>query len=212
MQKSINSDTVANLNGDIISLVELAKSIGWEGVRKLSIYRILYLSSVLYSFKYPSVKNPFLEHYHFSVVATGPYSDDVKNSITFLEANEYIDKRDGDFYVLGKNPLPNLSQLPDHDIKKQWIKIILLILGVYGEGKVYEFVIRDPQYQDNIMRNLVTELDVSADNQSTKTLNQFKSSFEETLGSKASKIDSKEYLELYFDYVFSKVLKGEIKL
>jgi hypothetical protein len=73
-------------------------------------------------------------------------------------------------------------------------------------------VIRDPQYQDNIERNLITEIDVSAANLSTVALNQFKASFEETLGSKAERIDSKEYLELYFDYVFSKVLKGEIRL
>ena len=212
MQKPISSDTVPYISGDIVCLIELASSIGWEGVRELSIYRILYLSSVLYSFRYPSATNPFIEHYHFSVVPTGPYSDDIKNSIIFLEANEFIEQSKGNIYIPGKNPTPEISRLPNHEIKKQWIKTILLILGVYGESKVYEFVNRDPQYQDNIERNLITEIDVSAANLSTVALNQFKASFEETLGSKAERIDSKEYLELYFDYVFSKVLKGEIRL
>ncbi|MBX2991238.1 MAG: hypothetical protein KF749_08720 [Bacteroidetes bacterium] len=206
------SDTVPNINGDIVSLIDLASSIGWDGIRELSIYRILYLASVLFSFRNPATKNPFLDHYHFSVVPTGPYSDDVRSSVAFLEANEYVRRSSKDVFTLGDNTLPDISRLPNHETKRDWLKTILLLLGVYGESKVYEFVIRDPQYQDNIERNLVTEIDVSRTNRSISTLNSFKSSFEETLGSKANKIDSKEYLELYFDYVFSKVLKGEFKL
>jgi|GEM_PF-540209 len=212
MQKPTSDDVRPNIRGDIVTLIDLALSIGWEGVREPSISRILYLAGVLYSFMYSDKRNPFSEHYHFSVEPTGPYSNDVKSSITFLDSNEYISRIKENIYALGTNPLPHISTLPDHEIKKQWMKTILYILGTYGEGKIYEFVIRDPQYQDNMERNLISEINIGPDNESLRTLNQFKSSFEESLGTKAKQIDANKYLELYFEYVFSKVLKGEIKL
>jgi len=37
----------------------------------------------------------------------------------------------------------------------------------------------------------------------------FKSAFEESLGNDKNKINSQTYLELYFEYVFGKILKRE---
>ncbi len=214
MKNKSTKEILSSINADIVTLIKLTSDIGWDRIRKLSIYRILYLSSVLYSFKNPGKENPFIESYHFDIDSTGPYCQDINNSLTFLESNEYLKKDDNTFTLNTErlSDLADLSQIQDQEKKEEWLKTIIHILGIYGENKIYDFVIRDPQYQDHIARNVPKELNIDMDNKTIEVLNSFKGAFEKTLGKDAEQIDDKEYLELYFEYVFSKVLKGDIEL
>lgn len=212
MQKSTDKEAVvARINGDIITVMQYAEVIGWKPIREQSISRTLYLSSVLYSFRHGEENNPFSDDYHFSIDATGPFYSLINNSMVFLESNGYIERVDKNGFNIGQAKVIDISKLPDYEIKSGWLKSIFYILGLYGESRIYEFIIRDPQYQEHLQSNDIKELNLDRDNKTIKFLNEFKKTFEETLGKDSEKIDDKEYLELYFEYIFSKVLKGDLE-
>lgn len=195
-------------NGDIISLIEIASEIGWSGIREMSINRVFYLASVLYSFVYPEKNNIFNEDYIFFLSIRGPYFEGIDNSITFLLANDYISEDDG-FYRLSHRKLPDMSKLPFNFEKKEWIRVITYILGIYGEEKIYDFIFRDPEYQKSLQSNSIKTINTDKDNETLFTLNKFKAAFEDTIDMQAAKVDAKMYLRLYFEYVFSVIIKGD---
>jgi len=211
MQDMPNNETLNVVNSDIVVLTKLASGVGWDSIRELSVYRMLYLASILYSFKYPHHDNMFSRYYHFDIDSAGPYSDEIKKSLVFLESNEYLIRNDNSF-KLNPERADAVLKAAIFSEKENWLKAIIYILGLYGEGKIYEFVIRDPQYQDHIERNVPKELDIEGDNKTIRILNKFKQAFEKNIGDKATGINDTEYLTLYFEYVFSKVVKGEIDL
>lgn len=195
---------------DILLLLKLSSEIGWNGLLEVSIIRILYLCSVLYTFKYPKCSNPFSEEYEFTVELRGPHCDLISDTLFFLETNTYIIKENNKKkYMLNYKKIPNIEKMPNYIEKKEWIEIIIYILGVYGEEKIYEFIFRDPEYQNNLHRNEKLPINVKKDNKTIIVLNEFKEAFEKTLATESIKLDDKRYLELYFEYVFSKILKGE---
>ncbi len=213
MQKSTDKDAiVARINGDILTIINLADDIGWKPIHEQSISRILYLASVLYAFRHTEGQNPFSDDYHFSIDATGPFYYLINNSLAYLESNDFIIRENKNKITIGDNKLKELNILPDYDSKKIWLGILFYILGIYGESRIYEFIIRDPEYIEHLQTNKLKELNTNRYNKTVTFLNEFKKTFEETLGQKANQIDDKEYLELYFEYVFGKVLKGEIEL
>ena len=75
--------------------------------------------------------------------------------------------------------------------------------------KIYEFIFRDPEYQTTIKSNTQQGLNTDLNNETVKTLKSFQEAFEETLTEQKEKLSSQTYLELYFEYVFSKILKRE---
>lgn len=89
-----NSATVSRINGDILTIIDLSEKLGWDTIREQSVSRILYLATVLYSFRYPSHSNPFSKDYHFSIDSTGPFYTLLNNAFAFLESNDYIMKHD----------------------------------------------------------------------------------------------------------------------
>ena len=52
-------------------------------------------------------------------------------------------------------------------------------------------------------------LNIGEDNTTVKFLNSFKMAFEEKLYNKEDALDNRKYLELYFEYIFGKILRGE---
>ena len=79
-------------------------------------------------------------------------------------------------------------------------------MGLYGESKIFGFTINDPLYKECIETNIQKILDTSSlENKTVKVLNDFKSAFEDTLDD-VSNISREEYLELYFEYIFSKII------
>ena len=57
------------------------------------------------------------------------------------------------------------------------------------------------------MSNQSSEIQVTPENETLLVLNDFKKAFEETL-SDTSSISKEEYISLYFDYIFSQIIKG----
>ena len=194
---------------DILAIFKLASDIQWKEVRQNSIYRILYLSSVLYSFRYPDKDNPF-SIYKFSVDPTGPYDSNISGALDFLIKDEYITRTSGDdVFGLGKNSSDDVFKIDIGQERFEWLKQVMYILGIYGENKIYEFIFRDPEYQTTIKSNTQQGLNTDLNNETVKTLKSFQEAFEETLTEQKEKLSSQTYLELYFEYVFGKILKRE---
>lgn len=210
MEKEINDKRDQYLiYTDILAIFKLASDIQWKEVRQNSIYRILYLSSVLYSFRYPNKNNPF-SFYKFSVDPTGPYDSNISSALDFLIKDEYITRTTGDdIFELGINSSENVFKIDIGQERYEWLKQVMYILGIYGENKIYEFIFRDPEYQTIIKSNTQQGLNTDLNNETVKTLNSFQEAFEETLTAQKEKLSSQTYLELYFEYVFSKILKRE---
>lgn len=210
MKKEINAKRDQYLiYTDILAIFKLASDIQWKEVRQNSIYRILYLSSVLYSFRYPNQDNPF-SIYKFSVDPTGPYDSNISGALDFLIKDEYIMRTTGeDVYGLGKNSSDDVFEIEIGQERFEWLKQVMYILGIYGENKIYDFIFRDPEYQTTIKSNTQQGLNTDMNNETVKTLKGFQGAFEETLKEKKEKLSSQTYLELYFEYIFSKILKRE---
>lgn len=194
---------------DIIAILKYAESIQWKEVRKNSIYRIIYLSSVLYSFKHPELENPFT-NYKFSIDITGPYDSNIAAGIDFLLKDDYIKRTLGDdVFSIGTNSSESVFNIEITQERFAWLKQVMYILGIYGEDKIYDFIFRDPEYQTKIKSNTQKGLNIDINNETVNTLKKFQQAFEESLSAEFSKLSSQEYLELYFEYIFSKILKRE---
>jgi len=197
------------INIDILSIFEFGKSIEWNSVRENSIYRILYLSSVFYSFRFSESENPF-SIYNFSVNINGPFDSNVLSSINFLLKDDYIVRVEGDdVFQLGTNKINESFDADLSSERREWIKQIIYILGIYGENKIYEFIFRDPEYQDNLKSNTHKGLNIGEDNKTIDTLKKFEEAFQQSLGDEVKDLLPQRYLELYFEYVFGKILKRE---
>lgn len=204
-----NQQNLNKVNADIVGLVQLAEEIGWESINEWSIQRIFYLCTVLYSFKRPLSQNPFMEQYKFAVDLRGPYSDIVSDSLLDLQSQYFIKKSIENSYTLLERDFSILNKLPDYVLRHEWISIVIFILGIYGEDKIYDFIFKDPEYVDTIKRQSAKSIDTSSENLSLSNLKMFKKIFEENLGQQAESLKDKDYLEMYFEFVFSKILKGE---
>lgn len=194
---------------DILAIFKNGTNIQWKEIRQNSIYRILYLSSVLYSFIYPERSNPF-KIYKFNVDSSGPYDSNISSALNFLIKDEYLERVNGDdILALSLNSNSNVFKIDTSQERYDWIKNVMYILGIYGENKIYDFIFRDPQYQTTIKSNSQQGLNTDVDNITIVTLKSFQAAFEETLATRQGEVSSQTYLELYFEYIFSKILKRE---
>lgn len=197
-------------NDDIIFILYAGLKIGWEEIKPQSINRIIYLSKVLYSFVNESEPN-IMGYYHFTSNTSGPISSIINRSLVNLESNEFVssNKTGVQLNIKGEKLLNILDSSIDSVklSRQEWYKSILLLLGKYGENKVFSFTINDPLYKENIESNSPKEIAFTDDeNKTLKVLNSFKEAFEKSIQDTSS-IDKGEYLELYFDYVFSQIIK-----
>jgi hypothetical protein len=175
---------------------------GWASIVNPSFQRILYLAKVLYAFRHGNIE-PMFGYLHFSAYMNGPFSDLIDKSITFLLSRGNISENDGAIsFVNGED----LLEMIDKE-KKDWIRSILLLLGKYGEERIFGFVINDPSFDDAIKTNSRKELDLSIESETVKKLKSFRQAFEKTLDIDPS-VDDKKYIDLYFDYIFGQIIKG----
>lgn len=208
-----SNDKTSRINADIYTILDISYSVGWNGIRQISIYRILYLATILYSFRFENTPNPFIEDYHFTISLRGPYYEGVDKSITFLLLNKYILlDNDTDMYKMGTNKIGQIKKIPNFLEKKKWLEIVIHILGIYGEDKIYDFIFRDPEYQKSLQKNSQTQINIHENNETIEILNRFKKAFEQSLEKEIIDLDPIRYLKLYFEYVFSIILKGEAEL
>lgn len=189
-------------NADMMTIVAHARKIGWDPISYNSLQRVTYMMKVLYAFCHEEA-NPF-SLYHFNVSIFGPYSELIDNSLTFLLSSQrLLGEKDGDVRL---NSLDGVDVIDNEKIS--WIDTILLILGKYGENKIFSFIVNDPAYYQSVKANLFSEIDTSLENDTLNVLNDFKKAFEETLGDTSS-ISKEEYIGLYFDYLFGQVIKKD---
>lgn len=195
-----NKEELMLANADIMTIIAHAKRIGWDSVSTHTLQRVVYLMKVLYSFCHAE-ENEF-GLYHFSVTIFGPYSDLVNKSLAFLLSSQrLLGDLDGEVNLNSIDGVDSIS-----DAKKKWIDVILLILGRYGESKVFSFIVNDPQYEQSVKANISSEINTDLENDTLKVLNDFRKAFEETLKDTSS-ISSEEYISLYFDYLFGQIIK-----
>lgn len=195
--------------GDVYLTIKSMNKIGWKTIRESSINRILYMASVLYSFRFPSEKNIFKENYHFIITLSGPEEAAIQGALTYLEANDDISHSEDGYSIIIKNDENNYQLLPSFKEKKIWIEDMAYIIGIYGEDKIYDFIFRDPEYRTSLKSNSEYILDIGEENETIKFLNGFKGAFEENLDKGTIILDNRKYLELYFEFVFGKILRGE---
>lgn len=192
---------------DIYQLISKLTSIGWKSIRESSINRIIYLSAVLYSFRYPDDNNIFEDDYKFSVTLSGPEDAEVEKALINLESNEVLEHTELGYALrLEKKISLTTSQA---ERKNEWFDDIAYIIGIYGEDKIFDFIYRDPEYRESLNGNSTYNLNLGKDNATVEFLNSFKDAFEEKIVDKRIVLENKKYLELYFEYVFGKILRGE---
>lgn len=197
----MNKEELVKVNIDIMTIVSHAAKIGWETINVSSLQRFIYLLKVLYSFNRDE-ENIF-EGYHFNVTMFGPYSELIRRSVVFLLANRHLEgDDDGEIRIVSNAGVDEMSEE-----RINWIETILLILSKYGESKIFSFIINDPLYDTSVKSNQSSEIQVTPENETLLVLNDFKKAFEETL-SDTSSISKEEYISLYFDYIFSQIIKG----
>lgn len=197
-------------NDDIVFILSTGLKIGWEEIKSQSINRIVYLSKVLYSFVNYTEPN-IMDYYHFTSNFAGPVSAVINRSLVDLESREFtISSNSGiKLNIIGQTLNNILDSSLDNEKRErqEWYKTILLLLGKYGENKVFSFTINDPLYIENVESNSQKEiLFDDSENKTFEVLKSFQKAFEETIPD-TSNISKEEYLELYFDYIFSQIIK-----
>lgn len=189
-------------NEDVMAISYYGKEIGWDSIAGLSFHRILYLAKVLYVFRHVG-EVPLFGYYHFTAIINGPYSEQVNNALAFLSSFEkLLEKNDMYSFNSDKSLLENFPEQ-----KLNWIRFVLLLLGKYGEDKIFGFIINDPAYDNAVKTNRNVELDASSESLTVKMLNKFKSTFESTLDQGVT-LSDEQYIDLYFEYLFGRIIRG----
>lgn len=198
----MNNKELIQVHIDIITITAHARKIGWDTISVDTLQRFIYLLKVLYSFMNNRDENIF-NQYHFNVTTFGPYSEIIYRSVVFLLASHRLE---GDMH--GDVKITSNDGVDEMDKERiNWIDSILLILSKYGENKIFGFIVNDPLYDISVKSNQSSEIQVTPENETLLVLNDFKKAFEETL-SDTSSISKEEYISLYFDYIFSQIIKG----
>lgn len=198
-------------SSDVYTLIESMNGIGWSHIRESSINRILYISAVVYTFRFPDKKNIYIDSYNFIITLSGPEDADIPGVLTNLLSNEKINCDDKGYYITNEKKEMGYDKLEFFKEKKDWIEDMAYIIGIYGEDRIYDFIFRDPEYKTSLKSNSILSLDIKKTNETVKTLNKFKKSFETVLDKDKNikKLQNRKYLELYFEYVFGTILRGE---
>lgn len=197
------------VSGDVYTVILSMMQKGWHGIKESSINRIIYLASVLFSFMFEDESNPFHEHYNFSITLSGPEDPLISSALINLQSNEAVNLGENGYIIMNYDYNVKFTGYSYYELKRKWIDDISYIIGLYGEGKIYDFVFRDPQYQNSVKTNTLVPLNLQKDNVTVKFLNSFKEEFENQVNIN-QKLSNRKYLELYFEYIFGKILRGDL--
>ena len=195
-------------SGDVYVVIKSMTGKGWPGIKESSINRIIYLSSVLYSFMFETRDNPFRNNYTFSITLSGPEDSAVEQAIINLVSNDAIEQTENGYVIANEAYISTFDALPFFEEKKNWFDDVSYIIGLYGEGKIYDFVFRDPQFQNSIKTKSIDPLNINSDNKTVEFLMTFKKEFEKQV-TPEQKLTNRKYLKLYFEYIFGKILRGD---
>ena len=149
--------------------MKILTNIGWKSIRETSINRIIYLSAVLYSFRYPDESNIFKEDYMFTITLSGPEDPDIENALVNLESNDVIAQSE-EGYKVSDNA--SFSFKAKQDLRKtEWFEDIAYIVGIYGEDKIYDFIFRDPEYREALQGNSISQINEVMENYARQNIN-----------------------------------------
>ena len=99
------------------------------------------------------------------------------------------------------------KEIPLNQEKVEWLRTVMYMLGKYGEKRLFGFIVNDPSYENASQTNNIDGIDtLSPDSETLKVLKDFKVAFEQSLDDTSS-ISDEKYIELYFEYVFSEIIK-----
>lgn len=207
-----NYNNIMLISADVYNVIKSMNNVGWNALRESSINRILYLSAVVFSFMFNDQKNIFVDNYNFTITLGGPEDPVISNAITNLESNEVIGRNDDGLTLISNENENIYKDYPLYCEKKKWINDISYIFGIYGEDRIYDFVFRDPQYQKSLKTNTQYTLDLTQNNATVAFLNSFKNEFENHAKKtgKDFSLNNRQYLSMYFEYVFGKILRGDL--
>ena len=201
---------IRDISSDIISILKISQTKGWKDLSALSIIRIIYFSSIFYSFIYQDKNNSFEGIYTFSVTVRGPICSDIVSALNYLDSQSIVTLHNLQYSLTSNTIQKDIQAMPLYKEKYTWFQTIISILVMYGESKIYDLIFRDPEYTTNRKRN-DNSIKINSKNETLKYLNKFKELFEANMDKKYKQAMTHEkYLELYLDYVFSKVLKGTL--
>lgn len=192
---------------DVLLLMKKLQNIGWSTVREASINRIIYLSAVLYSFIYTNKENIFKDDYNFSRSIRGPEDPGIEKALIHLDSNDLIIHTDNGYSINIDEYFFSLSE--NYKIKEPWFRDIAYILGIYGEDKIFDFIFHDPEYKKSFEVNSVYKLEIGESNDTVKYINEFKDAFEQKIRDAKEKLQDKDYLKFYFEFIFGEILRGE---
>ena len=202
-------DDIMIISSDVYVTINSMNNKGWKELKFSSINRILYLTAVFYSFLHSTEQNIFENNYNFTIALRGPEDPNIEKALINLLSNDVIGQNDEGYYIQDSNYINVFENYTFFTEKSKWIDDISYIIGIYGEDKIYDFVFRDPQYQNSLKTNDLRSLDLSSENETVKFLEQFKNEFEQHMKDD-EKLSNRRYLELYFEYVFGKILRGDM--
>lgn len=206
---------------DIVCIFYLSKEVGWKGISKISVSRILYFITLFYTFVNPLKKNTFQELYRFSNELEGPICADVNSLVAELLSKKYLlepkllSKKEDvcclnkDVYYLNTeehaSDIKGLLDAGDSD-RFNWIKFIIYQLARHdGEKHLFDFMSQDPEFRRFRKNNC--NIRFGSDSKTFEALTEFKEAFEDL---NEIKLGGCTTIQLYFYFVFSFIYKGQL--
>jgi hypothetical protein len=195
---------------DIILIFQSSKLAGWEEISHKTISRTLYFVSTLYHYFHKD-KNNIFKDYKFFMEKDYPRLDHLDEYLTTLEGKNIIIKKNNQF-MLNKSMIESHDQyfrVPFFTNRRIWISLVIKILSIYGEDTIYDFIFRDPEFSYNNDRNEYNILmNMDSKSQTYITLEHFHAAFEEALKlQNRESLSIERYVILYFEYIFSTIIK-----
>ena len=125
----------------------------------------------------------------------------IASATAFLKSSSKLREEEGGLILNTK------KEIPLNQEKVEWLRTVMYMLGKYGEKRLFGFIVNDPSYENASQTNNVDGIDTSSpDSETLKVLKDFKVAFEQSLDD-TSAISDEKYIELYFEYVFSEIIK-----
>jgi len=207
MNKIPNKHKRDQMRWDILMLMQITSDYGWQSVKKDSVHRILYLSGVLFHFVNDSESNPF-SFYNFTRRGAGPYDSEIDKALDFLIKDEFIESSDSIEFISSEINVNDGTDLSSEALDRiKWLDLIIQILAIYGEDKIYEFIFRDKEFKELIATNAEKSLNIGPKNATIIFLETFRRDFDTLMKQELSQLGAETYLKLYFDYIFKKILE-----
>ena len=201
---------------DILLVFEHSTKNNWKAISTKTIIRILYFSIAFNKFFNQTNPIPFSDTYDFYIDTSGLNMNDISFLLAEFEHNSLVKKTNINEYILDTNN-PNYLEIINESYKRnlfqeksKWISIVISILAIYGEESIYEFIFRDPEFLMKYKSQDNHNIDISNESETFKILYKFKSAFELELKKRDKRnLSTQQYINLYFDYVFSTIIKKE---